>query len=65
MPGYLLKAMQRFKHPTPTKQQNSPHPTLPQITEPKSNTVQKMTTPPPLDKADTKYIQVVAGTLLY
>jgi len=26
MPGYLSKAMQRFKHPTPAKQQNAPHP---------------------------------------
>jgi hypothetical protein len=26
MPGYLAKALQRFKHPTPTRQQNSPHP---------------------------------------
>jgi hypothetical protein len=26
MPGYLAKALQRFKHPTPAKQQNSPHP---------------------------------------
>ena len=31
MPGYLTKAFQRFNHPTPTKQQNSPHPhTAPQ-----------------------------------
>jgi len=47
MPGYLLKAMQRFKQPTLTKQQTHRTPTLPRITEPKSNTVQKMTTPPP------------------
>jgi hypothetical protein len=26
MPGYLTKALQRFNHPTPAKQQNSPHP---------------------------------------
>jgi len=26
MPGYLAKALQRFNHPTPAKQQNSPHP---------------------------------------
>ena len=65
MPGYLAKALQRFNHPTPAKQQNSPHP---HITPNYGAKVQYSTADedsPPLNKEDTKYIQAVAGTLLY
>jgi hypothetical protein len=65
MPGYLAKTLQRFKYPTPTKQQNSPHP---HVTPQYGAKVQYMPDDdqsPPLNKEDTKYIQAVAGTLLY
>jgi hypothetical protein len=65
MPGYLAKALQRFKHPMPTKQQNSPHP---HVVSNYGAKVQYSTADddsPPLDKKDTKYIQAVVGTLLY
>jgi hypothetical protein len=65
MPGYLAKALQRFKHPTPTKRQNSPHPhNAPQYGTKVQHTPDDDESPP-LDKEDTKYIQAVAGTLLY
>jgi hypothetical protein len=55
----------RFKHETPHKKQNSPHPhVIPnygakaQYTEPDDNL-------PPLGTEETKFIQAVAGTLLY
>ncbi len=55
----------RFKHETPHKKQNSPHPhVIPnygvkaQFTEPEDDL-------PPLGADKTKFIQAVAGTLLY
>jgi TfoX/Sxy family transcriptional regulator of competence genes len=65
MPGYLAKALQRFKHPTPTKQQNSPHPHIAPQYGAKVQYTPDDDESPPLDKEDTKYIQAVAGTLLY
>ena len=65
MPGYLSKAMQRAKHPTPTKQQNSPHPHIAPNYGAKVQYSPENDDSPPLDKEDTKYIQAVAGTLLY
>jgi hypothetical protein len=54
MPGYLKKAFIRFKHETPNKIQRSPHPHA------KEDDVS-----PPLSADDTKFVQAVAGTLLY
>jgi hypothetical protein len=65
MPGYIKKALLRFKHNKPEKIQNSLHPhAIPaygikiQYAEAKDDT-------PKLGKNDTKYIQQVAGMLLY
>jgi hypothetical protein len=65
MPGYLSKAFVRFKHETPHKKQNSPHPHIipnyvakAQYTEPEDDL-------PPLGADETKFIQAVAGALLY
>jgi hypothetical protein len=65
MPGYLEKAFTRFKHEAPEKIQNSPHPhVIPQYGAktqyPKDNNES-----PRLSKEETKYVQAVAGTLLY
>jgi hypothetical protein len=65
MPGYLEKAMTRFKHETPTKVQNSPHPHIKVKYGAKKQYVDKEEESPPLSKDDAKYIQAVAGTLLY
>ena len=65
MPGYLAKALQRFKHPTQAKQQNSPYPHITPKYGAKVQYSPEDDSSPPLNKEDTKYIQAVAGTLLY
>jgi hypothetical protein len=65
MPGYLQKALTRFNHETPDKIQNSPHPhVIPQYRA-KTQYAKDKDIFPPLSKEETKYIQAVAGTLLY
>jgi hypothetical protein len=65
MPGYLAKALQRFKHPTPTNHQNSRQPHIAPEYGGKVQYNAADDDSPPLNKEDTKYIQAVAGTLLY
>ncbi len=65
MPGYIKKALLRFKQGKPKKMQNSPHPhTIPDYGNKIEYTADKDDTPK-LGKDDTKYIQQVAGTLFY
>jgi hypothetical protein len=65
MPGYLEKAFIRFKHEAPEKIQNSPHPhVIPQYGA-KTQYAKDEDESPPLSKEETKYVQAVAGTLLY
>jgi hypothetical protein len=65
MPGYLQKAIIRFKHEKPDKIQNSQHPhMIPQYRARKQYAKDKDMSPP-LSKEETKYVQAVAGTLLY
>jgi hypothetical protein len=65
MPRYLRKAMVRFGHEKPSKIQNSPHPH--KITQygTKIQYVEDEDESPPLNKKEKKYVQAVAGTLLY
>jgi len=65
MPGYLSKALLRFKHEMPKKKQNSPHPHVAPQYGAKTQYVEKADTSPPLGKEETKFVQAVAGTLLY
>ena len=65
MPGYLTKALQRFKHEIPKSKQNSPHPHATPQYGAKAQYVENGDSLPPLGKDDTKYIQAAAGTLLY
>ena len=64
MPGYLDKAMMRFKHEIPTKVQNSPHRHIEVKYGAKKQFVDEEMDPPPLSKEQAKYIQAVIGTLL-
>jgi hypothetical protein len=65
MPGYLQKALTRFNHKTPDKIQNLPHShVIPQYGA-KNQYAKDEDISPPLSKEETKYIQAVAGTLLY
>jgi hypothetical protein len=65
MTGYLAKEVKRFKHPTLVKQQNSPHPHVAPNYGAKVQYSPEDDGSPPLNKEDTKHIQVVGGTLLY
>jgi hypothetical protein len=65
MLGYIQKTLIRFKHETPDKIQSSPHPhVIPQygVT---TQYAKEEDVSPPLPKKETKYIQAVAGTVLY
>jgi len=65
MPGYVERALQRFNHPKPTRQQHAPH----AWQKPKYGAKTQYATLPdnsePLQSIDTKYVQEVLGTLLY
>ncbi len=65
MPGCLGKAMICFGHEKPSKIQNSLHPH--KITQygAKIQYAEDKDESPPLNKEETKYVQAVAGTLLY
>jgi hypothetical protein len=65
IPGYLAKAMTCFKHKIPTKIQNSPHHHVEIKNGAKQQYVVDEEESPPLNKEETKYVQAVAGTLLY
>jgi hypothetical protein len=65
MPGYIKKALLCFKHDKLKMIQNSPHPyTIPDYGNKIQYAIDKDNTPK-LSKDDTKYIQQVAGLLLY
>jgi hypothetical protein len=65
MPGYIQKALIKFNHKTPDKIQNSLHPhVIPQYRA-KTQYAKEEDVSPLLLKEETKYVQVVAGTLLY
>jgi len=65
MLDYVLKALQRFNHITPTKKQNQPYPHVPI----QNGNKIKYTTPeddsPLLNEKDKKFIQQVTGVFLY
>jgi hypothetical protein len=65
MPGYVSKALLRFNHKNPEKTQNSPHPHIIPAYGTKIQYADQPDNSPKLDKEGTKYIQQVAGTLLY
>ncbi len=65
MPGYLQKSFTKFKHQRPTKIQNSPHPHTITHYGAKTQYADEDDTSLPLSNEDTKFVQAVAGTLLY
>ena len=65
MPGYIQKTLIKFKHETPNKIQNSPHPhVIPQYGT-KIQYAKEEEISQPLSKEETKYVQAVVGMLLY
>ncbi len=66
MPGYLAKAMIRFKHETPNKIQNSPQRHIEIQYGAKQQYVNdEDMLSPPLNKEETKYVQALVDMLLY
>ncbi len=65
MPGYISKTLLHFHHKKTDKIQNSPHPHSIPTYKAKIQYAEQLDDSPKLDKADTKYIQQVTGTLLY
>ena len=65
MPGYVQKALTRFKHNPPSKPQHQPHPHLPIVYGAKTQTSQPEDTSPRLNKEKTKFVQEVTGVFLF
>ena len=65
MPGYVQKALKRFKHTRPNKPQNQPHPHIPPKYGAKVQYATPEDTSPELSKEEKKFIQEVTGTFLY
>ena len=65
MPGYLPKALTRFKHPIPTKPQDQPYPHVKPNYGAKMHHTAMEDTSPPLDKEGKRFIQEVCGTFLF
>jgi hypothetical protein len=65
MPGCISKALLQFKHQMPKAKQNSPHPNAKPQYGAKAQCAIDKDTSPPLSAEGAKYVQEVAGTLLY
>jgi hypothetical protein len=65
MPGYLSKALLRFKHQMPYAKQKSLHPHAKPQYGAKAQYATDEDTSTPLSGEEAKYVQEVAGTLLY
>jgi len=65
MPGYIERALQRFKHPKPTRAQDSPHAYQKPMYGAKTQYAPSADETPALDAADQKCVQEVLGVLLY
>ena len=65
MPGYVERALQRFSHPPPTRNQDSPHAHVQPQFGAKIQMTEEPDHSPPLDKAGIKRVQEACGTFLY
>ena len=65
MPGYLSKALARFKHSALGKPQHQPYPHQPIIYGAKTQTSQPADESPSLSKEKKKYVQERTGVFLY
>ncbi len=65
MPGYVRKALTRFQHPHPEKQQDQPYPHVKPNYGGKKQYSQKDDDSPALSKAGKKFIQEVCGVFLF
>lgn len=65
MPGYIHQALQRFKHPLPTKPEDAPHKWNQPVYGAKQQFAPDADASPALSPSDTTHVQQVVGTLLY
>ncbi len=66
MPGYVTKALTRFRHPPPVKSQDQPYPhAKPNYGAKMQHATAEDTTPPSLNKIGKKIIQEVCGVFLF
>jgi hypothetical protein len=65
MPGYVKKALIRFKHRPAAKPQHQPHPHLPIKYGEKKQTSEPEDTSPKLNREETKFVQEVTGVFLF
>ncbi len=65
MPGYVPKALTRFQHPPPTKQQDQPYPHVKPNYGAHTQYAQGEDISPALDKAGKRFIQEVCGVFLF
>ena len=65
MPGFIERALLRFKHNKPTRAQHLPHCAAPTIYGAAQQLTPEPDTTPLLDAAETKTVQEIIGTLLY
>jgi hypothetical protein len=64
MPGYIIRALSRFRHPRPRKPEHSPHPWNAPVYGSRQQYVQHDNTPF-VDASNKLLLQEVLGTLLY
>ena len=65
MPGFIERALLRFKHNKPARAQHSPHRAAPTIYGAKQQLTPEPDNTPLLDAAGNKTVQEIIGTLLY
>ena len=65
MPGYVQKALTRFQHPPPAKQQDQPYPHIKPNYGAKKQYSQENDNSPALNKAGKKIIHEVCGVFLF
>jgi len=65
MPGYVTKALQQFRHETPSKNQDSPYPWNPPKYREKVQYAKGDDDTPTLDDKQKKFIQQVTGKFLF
>ena len=65
IPGYVMHALKKFNHTTPTKPCYSPHPWNPPKYGTRIQFAPSPTSSPPLNATDQRFVQQVVGTFLF
>jgi hypothetical protein len=65
MPGYIIKQLQKYKHASPTRQQNCPYAPMPKHYRSEAHRPLPPDTLPLLSNDDIKHVQQVIVSILY